>query len=1028
MKRLATFTLTLMFSGMTFASTSSAFHNYHSGHYTSAKKEIIALAQKGNREALYYLANMYLYGRGINKNPEKGLGLMVQSAKLNYVPALMFMGKYNFYQLKDISKALPWFKQAGYAGNTNAQLFTLIAYTHGFGTKINYDKARWSILQMAKRGNALAQYQLGYMFMMSKHSKNRKLGLLWMKKSAAHGYPKAIELLKSPIVVTRKVRGRTYSTITRLKKNDESEIQLQQSVQYQQMQKALAEAKATLYNIKPVSGKNGEIAYTPKVMELTKKMVLQPDYHLLKPNDIPISKISIDMLHMHYVNQEPTLAFPKYEFTLPSGAENYNDALQMLLKRAVFGDALVLYKLGQIYEEGLGVDKDPKKSFYYYSKSAKQNYLRAQYKMGVFYLQGNAIATNTEIAISWLARAALRGSAPAQFILGTIYEYGINKPGENGYIKRNTYQAKALYSISSYFNVGEAKYRLAQLYANGTLNPDQNLAIERKNQRLAYELYRSAAKQDIKEANLGLAYYYAAFSKNKADLKKSYEIADDEADEHNQSAKFLLALLYDRGIGVTKDQGEAIDIYQQLAKKGNAIAQFMLGTYEYINVDNKQQAVYWLQKSAQKGNPYAQYNLAILSRKNEFHHVGENFASLLKKSARNHFPQANLLLADHYLMQNSSAREVKQAVAIYQKLAKKQDSRAELKLGFMYAHGIYFNKNPEKGFEWYTKAANNENHVAQYLLANMYQTGKGTKHDIDSAIYYYTKSAKANYQPAEVALGFMYEIYKHNYTKALKWYSKAAKSNNPYAFYNLGILYEYGKGVPQNTQKAFAWFQKSALKGYTTAELKIANMYLNGNGVSENAKTAMKWYQKSALKNNPTALYQLGLMNETGVGCDINLDKAKAFYTKAADLGNMKSQLALARINNNDKYAQVRYYREAAENGNAYAKYKLSTLSQNSETSKIKIDPNYCIKDPNKDENSFFSKVGNIFASTPKKAYMSALNDLNQGLVTKGTQSLEKIIKDNPGYTEAKQSLLYYVCPTPVVVSTEVPEDKAPQT
>ena len=200
-------------------------------------------------------------------------------------------------------------------------------------------------------------------------------------------------------------------------------------------------------------------------------------------------------------------------------------------------------------------------------------------------------------------------------MLGTIYEFGINSPGESGHIKRNMYQAKALYNISALHHISEAQYRLAQLYASDQLNPTHDFAVEKENQKEAYKLYKHAVKQGRSEAELGLAYLEASQGKDSPALRKIFKNIEVQAVEGNESAQLLVAILYDRGLGVEKDQDEAIDILEDLADKGDALAQFMLDTYEYTNEKDIEKAIYWLKKSADQNNPYALYNLAILTKK-----------------------------------------------------------------------------------------------------------------------------------------------------------------------------------------------------------------------------------------------------------------------------------------------------------------------------------------------------------------------------------------------------------------------------
>ena len=64
---------------------------------------------------------------------------------------------------------------------------------------------------------------------------------------------------------------------------------------------------------------------------------------------------------------------------------DYKKALVYLNKAAEAGHPKAMYYLGLCYEEGSGVEVDLEKSFNWYSKAAKENYIDAQLSLGYFY-------------------------------------------------------------------------------------------------------------------------------------------------------------------------------------------------------------------------------------------------------------------------------------------------------------------------------------------------------------------------------------------------------------------------------------------------------------------------------------------------------------------------------------------------------------------------------------------------------------------------------------------------------------------
>ncbi|MEZ5828970.1 MAG: tetratricopeptide repeat protein [Hyphomicrobiales bacterium] len=63
---------------------------------------------------------------------------------------------------------------------------------------------------------------------------------------------------------------------------------------------------------------------------------------------------------------------------------------------------------------------------------------------------------------------------------------------------------------------------------------------------------------------------------------------------------FSLGSLYSRGLGVAKDESQAVDWYRKAADKGQASAMFNLGKYYYDKKDPKQ-AARWFEMAAEAG-------------------------------------------------------------------------------------------------------------------------------------------------------------------------------------------------------------------------------------------------------------------------------------------------------------------------------------------------------------------------------------------------------------------------------------------
>jgi TPR repeat protein len=105
----------------------------------------------------------------------------------------------------------------------------------------------------------------------------------------------------------------------------------------------------------------------------------------------------------------------------------------------------------------------------------------------------------------------------------------------------------------------------------------------------------------------------AAYEAN--DLPVAYKEFRASAEEGHADSQFNVALMYEKGIGVAKDEKEAVAWYTKSAEQGNSAAQFNLGVlYENgrgTEVDFKK-ANQWYRKASSLGDPLAIGNLGML--------------------------------------------------------------------------------------------------------------------------------------------------------------------------------------------------------------------------------------------------------------------------------------------------------------------------------------------------------------------------------------------------------------------------------
>lgn len=277
-------------------------------------------------------------------------------------------------------------------------------------------------------------------------------------------------------------------------------------------------------------------------------------------------------------------------------------------------------------------------------------------------------------------------------------------------------------------------------------------------------------------------------------------------DQDDPAAMRQLATMYFRGYGVEPDQqrfkqlcDQSLNIYKQQGKQNNSKALYELGEIysgrTYCAPSDKKKASRYYQRSADLGNPKAQYELAA-----------DNFLEF----KRQHGDQA-------------ISKQCKKAVNTYEYLANQNDIEAQYELGKIYNSSLCMPRNDLKAFEWFKKAAENGHADAQYELSSMY--GRG--------VYISEQDPKA-YQNAE---------------KASEWFQKAADSGNGDAEYRIGRMYLSGKrgsDISKNVTLGMSYLEKSALHNNYYAQLKLLNIYRDGQYSVPKDTEKFKIYYKLA--------------------------------------------------------------------------------------------------------------------------------------------------------------------------------------
>lgn len=563
-----------------------------SNQHKLAEKILLSEGAKGNIIAISQLGTYYkdldpeLSHRFYAKALESFLAIEPTSKKQRaYIQYRI--GKAYCYGLGtdiDYKQAFEWFKRSSEANNKFAQYSLGTLYYNGTGVSQDYAMAMTYFQKAADKSQPYAAYMLGQMYAKGEGA-DRNLQL-------SNSYYHSALLGFEDLDAKEKADGNTYYKLARMySKGLGTEINMQKAVKYWEKASEQGNINAQYDYAKALMYGEGIKKDCDKAVELLKQA---------------ISKGSINakrLLANEYLTGEHLI-------------QDAAHGIDLLKECAAEGDASSNYKLGKIFNEGLfGAEEDPAEAQKYFSCAFREyRKLEEENKLteSASFILGNmcekGLGTNIDIdaAIRYYSFSADNGNEFAQYAIGKIY---LTDEHLNAY--------KAEYYLS--YAAGQGNINAKRILAN------EYLTGEHLNQDAAHgiELLKECAAEGDALSNykLGKIYSEGLFGaeEDPAEAQKYFSCAFREYSKLEKDNKltegtaFILAGMYEKGLGTEINIDAAIKYYSFSADNGNEYAQYAVGRL-YLTDDhfNAELAEKYLKLSAEQGNSYGQLGLGIL--------------------------------------------------------------------------------------------------------------------------------------------------------------------------------------------------------------------------------------------------------------------------------------------------------------------------------------------------------------------------------------------------------------------------------
>jgi len=178
------------------------------GHYATAIRAWLPLAEAGSAEAANNIGHMYEEGLGVAQNYGEAMDWYRKAALQELAQAQHNVGLlyYNGYGVAaNPREAMRWFRLAANQGLAASEYMLGLAYQSGEGAELDYTEARRWFLLSARQGYADAQMMYAYMLLAGDGDSEREAAparaYVWAQVAARHGQQGADDIRALAVIL-----------------------------------------------------------------------------------------------------------------------------------------------------------------------------------------------------------------------------------------------------------------------------------------------------------------------------------------------------------------------------------------------------------------------------------------------------------------------------------------------------------------------------------------------------------------------------------------------------------------------------------------------------------------------------------------------------------------------------------------------------------------------------------------------------------------------------------------------------------
>lgn len=505
---------------------------------------------------------------------------------------------------------------------------------------------------------------------------------------------------------------------------------------------------------------------------------------------------------------------------------------------------------------------------------------------------------------------------------GHIYDYG------DGGVPYDTARALELYTRACQSGVMDACTLLGDLYHG---DPD----VERDTDR-AIKLYNKACRAGWSASciRLGDMYYsgdgvsqdhaqaaiyykksnvheltpaYIAFEHGEEEDPQKLAIAAPRYEKtcnsgHTESC-YMLAHIYDEGLGVKQDIDRAATLYKITCNQGDMDACVGLGYlyhHKHNDSDTKKEAIQLFQRACDNDKQDGCYNIGIMYKNGEG--VKQDHATafeFFKRSCEKGHQLSCISLASYYDDGHITPKDTNKAIALYEAACADEYYQGCHNLGVTY----HSSQEYEKALSNYTKSCSNDMFDSCVNLGSMYERGQGVDKDIQKSRELYKKACDAEQHQGcnNLALSLSESNNIKDQEIGLKLFKQNCDNKNLESCYNMGRIYLIGRGVKEDYPRALKIFASTCDEGLAISCNNLGVMYAHGFGTKQDSQRAIQLYERACNQEEMNGCDNLGAAYQYGKHVKKDIKRAAHYLDLGCKYGSTtscKSLLYLCTIEN----------------------------------------------------------------------------------------------------------------------------------